>query len=234
MDLTSLIKKRLSFLTWLLEENSVKQLIRVVSRDQRSRHTEKRSTSWKRNLTLRSRLWLSRVFDTRQGRQVVGVSAVLSPGHTVLVADTMVHEMPTGPELADISERAAEVARRLGLEPRVALLSYSTFGYPVSERSQNLADAVAILEARGVDFEFDGEMAADVALDRKAMAAYPFCRLSDTANVLVMPARLMVVKAILRLKSLPLPLQAKAVWPRIGLFMPSWQICWQALSMRYR
>lgn len=132
---------------------------------------------------------VGRVFETRQGHKVVGVSAVLAQGRTVLVADTMVHEMPNGAELADIAERAAEVARRLGLEPRVALLSYSTFGYPVSERSQNLRDAVRILEERGVDFEFDGEMAADVALSAEAMKAYPFCRLSGPANVLVMPAR---------------------------------------------
>ncbi|MEL7462990.1 MAG: NADP-dependent malic enzyme [Pseudomonadota bacterium] len=132
---------------------------------------------------------VGRVFDTRQGQKVVGVSAVLAQGQTVLVADTMVHEMPTGEELADISEQAAKVARKLGLEPRVALLSYSTFGYPTSERSSNLRDAVRILEERGVDFEFDGEMAADVALNAEAMKAYPFCRLSGTANVLVMPAR---------------------------------------------
>ena len=132
---------------------------------------------------------IGRVFDTRQGQKVVGVSAVLTQGRTVLVADTMVHEMPTGSELADISEQAAGVARRLGLEPRVALLSYSTFGYPTSERSDNLREATLLLEQRGVDFEFDGEMAADVALDPDAMAAYPFCRLTGPANVLVMPAR---------------------------------------------
>ncbi len=132
---------------------------------------------------------IGRVFDTRQGQKVVGVSAVLTQGRTVLVADTMVHEMPTGSELADISEQAAGVARRLGLEPRVALLSYSTFGYPTSERSSNLREATLLLEERGVDFEFDGEMAADVALDPEAMAAYPFCRLTGPANVLVMPAR---------------------------------------------
>ncbi|MEM7522511.1 MAG: NADP-dependent malic enzyme [Pseudomonadota bacterium] len=132
---------------------------------------------------------VGRVFDTRQGRKVVGVSAVLAQGRTVLVADTMVHEMPNGRELADIAEQAAGVARRLGLEPRVALLSYSTFGYPTSERSSNLREAVTILEGRGVDFEFDGEMAADVALNPDAMKAYPFCRLSGPANVLVMPAR---------------------------------------------
>ncbi|MGB0410272.1 MAG: NADP-dependent malic enzyme [Pikeienuella sp.] len=132
---------------------------------------------------------IGKVFETRQGQKVVGVSAVLAQGRTVLVADTMVHEMPTGDELADIAEQAAGVARRLGLEPRVALLSYSTFGYPRSERSQNLRDATRILEERHVDFEFDGEMGADIALDADAMKQYPFCRLTGPANVLVMPAR---------------------------------------------
>lgn len=132
---------------------------------------------------------IGKVFETRQGQKVVGVSAVLAQGRTVLVADTMVHEMPNGDELADIAEQAAGVARRLGLEPRVALLSYSTFGYPLSERSQNLRDANRILEDRNVDFEFDGEMGADIALDAEAMKQYPFCRLTGPANVLVMPAR---------------------------------------------
>jgi malate dehydrogenase (oxaloacetate-decarboxylating)(NADP+) len=97
--------------------------------------------------------------------------------------------MPEAEELANIAEAAAGAARKLGLEPRVAMTSYSTFGYPESERSDNLRDAVKILEGRGVDFEFDGEMAADVALSREAMETYPFCRLSGPANVLVMPAR---------------------------------------------
>jgi len=80
------------------------------------------------------------------------------------------------------------VARRLGYEPRVAMLAYSTFGNPPGERSARLREAVEILDRRGVDFEYDGEMAADIALNREAMALYPFCRLSDTANVLIMPA----------------------------------------------
>src|SRR5690606_5908555 len=98
------------------------------------------------------------------------------------------HEMPTAEELADIAVQTAEVARRLGYEPRVAMLASSTFGNPMLERSERLREAVEILEARQVDFEFEGEMAADVALSREAMALHPFCRLSDTANVLIMPA----------------------------------------------
>jgi malate dehydrogenase (oxaloacetate-decarboxylating)(NADP+) len=129
-----------------------------------------------------------RVIDPKPGHRVIGVSLVLAKGRTVLVADTAVHDMPTAEELADIADEAAGVARRLGYEPRVAMLAYSTFGQPEGERAKRIREAVEILDARRVDFEYDGEMAADVALNPKAMAAYPFCRLSGPANVLVMPA----------------------------------------------
>jgi len=129
-----------------------------------------------------------RVIDPVEGKRVMGAIMVVARGQTVLVADTNVHEMPTAEELADIAIQAADLSRRLGTEPRVAMLSSSTFGNPMHERSERLREAVAILESRNVDFEFDGEMAADVALSREAMALYPFCRLSDTANVLIMPA----------------------------------------------
>ncbi|SHF62105.1 allosteric NADP-dependent malic enzyme [Kaistia soli DSM 19436] len=129
-----------------------------------------------------------RVIDTRPGHRVIGVSIVLVRGRTVVVADTAVHDMPSGEELADIAEEAASFAKRLGYDPRVAMLAYSTFGQPEGERSRHVREAVQILERRRVDFEFDGEMAADVALNPKVMAAYPFCRLSGPATVLVMPA----------------------------------------------
>jgi malate dehydrogenase (oxaloacetate-decarboxylating)(NADP+) len=129
-----------------------------------------------------------RVLDTKPGQRPVGVSLMLSRGRAVLIADASVHDMPTAVELADIAESAARVARRFGMEPRVALLAYSTFGHPRGERSDVARQAVGLLEQRHVDFEFDGEMAADVALNREAMARYPFCKLKDTANVLVMPA----------------------------------------------
>jgi malate dehydrogenase (oxaloacetate-decarboxylating)(NADP+) len=129
-----------------------------------------------------------RVIDAKAGHRVIGVSLVLSRGHTVLVADTVITEMPDGPDLADIAIEAAAAARRLGLEPRVALVAYSTFGQPPGERAAKVQDAVAILDKRGVDFEYDGEMSADTALDPAKMAAHPFCRLTGPANVLVMPA----------------------------------------------
>jgi malate dehydrogenase (oxaloacetate-decarboxylating)(NADP+) len=129
-----------------------------------------------------------KVLDSTSGRLAIGVSIVLIRGRAVLVADVSVHDMPDGPQLADIAEEAVRVARRLAMEPRVALLAYSTFGHPRGERSDKVRQAVAILDQRQVDFEYDGDMAADVALNRDAMRQYPFCRLSDTANVLIMPA----------------------------------------------
>jgi malate dehydrogenase (oxaloacetate-decarboxylating)(NADP+) len=129
-----------------------------------------------------------RVLDARPGRRVIGVSLALIRGRAVLVADVSVHDMPDGEQLADITEEAVRVARRLAIEPRVALLAYSTFGHPRGERSDRVREAVSILDRRQVDFEFDGDMAADIALNREALKQYPFCRLSDVANVLIMPA----------------------------------------------
>ncbi|MCO5082240.1 MAG: NADP-dependent malic enzyme [Rhizobiaceae bacterium] len=130
-----------------------------------------------------------RVIDARPGHRVIGVSMVLSRGRTVIVADTAVHDMPNAEQIADIAEEVAGFARRMGYEPRVAMLAYSTFGHPQGERSERVQEAVKILDKRRVDFEYDGEMAADVALNHKLMQQqYPFCRLSGSANVLVMPA----------------------------------------------
>jgi malate dehydrogenase (oxaloacetate-decarboxylating)(NADP+) len=129
-----------------------------------------------------------RVMNASPGRHVIGVSLVLSRGRAVLVADTSIHDMPSAEELANIAVEAAHAARRFGIEPRVAMLAYSTFGQPRGDRSDQVRQAVEILDERGVDFEYDGDMAADVALNRELMRLYPFCRLSDTANVLIMPA----------------------------------------------
>jgi malate dehydrogenase (oxaloacetate-decarboxylating)(NADP+) len=131
---------------------------------------------------------VQRVIDKKPGHRVIGVSIVVSRGRTVLIADTAVTELPTAEELAEIAVEAAGVARRLGYEPRVAMLAFSSFGHPPGERTQHVKDAVKLLHSRKVDFEVDGEMAADVALNRELAAAYPFSRLTGPANVLVMPA----------------------------------------------
>ena len=132
---------------------------------------------------------INHVFDADAAHGVVGVTAVLLKGRIVLITDTLVHEWPDENDLADIAERGATVARNLGLEPRVAFLSFSTFGYPVSERATKMHRAPTVLDARGVDFEYEGEMTVDVALNPAAQAAYPFQRLTGPANVLVVPAR---------------------------------------------
>jgi malate dehydrogenase (oxaloacetate-decarboxylating)(NADP+) len=129
-----------------------------------------------------------RVIDPKPGHRVIGVSLVLSRGKPVVVADTAITEMPDAQDIADIAIEAAGVARRLGYEPRVAMLAFSTFGHPPGERTARVHEAVKILDSKRVDFEYDGEMGADIALNKELMAVYPFCRLSDTANVLIMPA----------------------------------------------
>ncbi|MBV9076926.1 MAG: NADP-dependent malic enzyme [Methylobacteriaceae bacterium] len=128
------------------------------------------------------------VIDPKPGHRLIGVSLCLTRSGPVLVADTAITEMPDAAALAEIAIEAAGAARRLGLEPRVALLAFSTFGHPEGERSRHVREAVAMLDGMRVDLEYDGDMAADVALNRDLMAAYPFCRLSGPANVLVMPA----------------------------------------------
>ncbi|MHA3913934.1 NADP-dependent malic enzyme [Halovulum sp. GXIMD14793] len=129
------------------------------------------------------------VFDAEPGDGAVGITAVLNRNRMVLIADTLVHEWPEKDDLADIAERAASVARALGLVPRVAFASFSNFGYPVSERAEKMEQAAKVLDERGVDFEYDGEMTVDVALNMDVMERYPFCRLTGPANILVVPAR---------------------------------------------
>lgn len=132
---------------------------------------------------------INHVFDVTAEDGAVGITAVLLRGRIVFIGDTLVHEWPDEEDLADIAERGAAVARGMGIEPRVAFLSFSTFGYPVSERATKMHRAPQVLDARGVDFEYDGEMTVDVALNMDQMAHYPFCRLTGPANVLVVPAR---------------------------------------------
>ncbi len=128
------------------------------------------------------------VLDAPAGQRPIGMQVIFAKGRVVLIADTSVTEMPTAEQLADIAVQAAAAARRFGITPRVALLASSTFGFPRSERSERIIEAVQILENRGVDFEYDGEMAIDTALDKDKLALYPFARITDTANVLIMPA----------------------------------------------
>jgi malate dehydrogenase (oxaloacetate-decarboxylating)(NADP+) len=128
------------------------------------------------------------VLNHRKGERTMGVSVVVNKQRTLFIADTNVTELPSAEDLADIAETTAEFARTFGFEPRVAMLSYSTFGNPVGERMLKVREAVSILNSRDVDFEYEGDIAADVALDPLHSLTYPFSRLTDAANVLVMPA----------------------------------------------
>jgi malate dehydrogenase (oxaloacetate-decarboxylating)(NADP+) len=129
-----------------------------------------------------------RVVDPQPGERVFGTTVMVARGRTVFIADTTVHELPTCAELADIATQTARMARAMGFTPRVALLSFATFGNPPISKAARVRDVVAELDRRGVDFEYDGEMSVDVALDPELMRLYPFCRLEGPANVLVMPA----------------------------------------------
>ena len=132
---------------------------------------------------------ITRALDPLEGHRVFGLSIALTPGRTVFIADTTVHELPSPEQLAGIAIQSAAQARRLGHEPRVALLSFSNFGNPMRARAERIREAVRLLDARAVDFEYDGDMQANVALDVDLMRQlYPFCRLSGPANVLIMPA----------------------------------------------
>jgi malate dehydrogenase (oxaloacetate-decarboxylating)(NADP+) len=132
---------------------------------------------------------INHVFDASTESKAAGITALLHNGRIVFVADTLVHEWPNEEDLADIADQAATVAKNMGLEPRVAFVSFSTFGYPVSERAEKMHQAAVVLDKRGVDFEYEGEMTVDVALNPKAQQAYPFSRLTGPANILVVPAR---------------------------------------------
>jgi malate dehydrogenase (oxaloacetate-decarboxylating)(NADP+) len=132
---------------------------------------------------------VSQAIEAKPGSRAFGLTMLLTQGKTVFISDTTVHELPSAEELADIAVQTAATARLMGQEPRVALLSFSNFGNPMRARAERVREAVAILDGRHVDFEYDGEMGADIALNHALMRQlYPFCRLSAAANVLIMPA----------------------------------------------
>jgi malate dehydrogenase (oxaloacetate-decarboxylating)(NADP+) len=131
---------------------------------------------------------VKRVLGAKPGHRVCGLAMLITQGKMVFIADTTAHAYPTAEEIADIAVQSAAKARQMGQEPRVALLSFANFGNPPREEVRRVRDAVTLLDQRDLDFEYDGEMSADVALDVRLMRdRYPFCRLSAPANVLVMP-----------------------------------------------
>ena len=129
------------------------------------------------------------VLDPIPNKTILGMTVMLCNGRTIFVADSNVHDMPNASQLANITQESAEVVRDIfGIEPRAALVSYSNFGKPFTERSVYMRDAKKILDQRNLDFEYDGEMGANTALNENLMKLYPFCKLSGPANLLIMPA----------------------------------------------
>ncbi|MDD9876044.1 MAG: NADP-dependent malic enzyme [Magnetovibrio sp.] len=131
---------------------------------------------------------ITRVLDPAPDSHVFGLSMVMTQGRTLFVADTAIHEVLSAEQMADIAQQTAAMARSLGHEPRVALISYSNFGHPDLPRAHPVREAVQVLDARHVGFEYEGEMTVEVALNEEIMANYPFCRLTAPANVLIMPS----------------------------------------------
>jgi malate dehydrogenase (oxaloacetate-decarboxylating)(NADP+) len=129
------------------------------------------------------------VIDPAPDGRIIGMSVVMAKGQTLFIADTNVTEMPEAEELVEIAIEAARAVKTLGYEPKVAFMSYSTFGNPMGDRSERIRQAVRMLdEMEGVDFEYEGEMPPGLALNPETRGAYPFMRLSGPANVLIMPA----------------------------------------------
>ncbi len=132
---------------------------------------------------------VSKVVDARPGEIMFGLNMIVNKGKTVFIADTTVHEYPTSKELAEIAISASRVVRLFGFDPKVAFLSHSTFGQPITSRTKHIRDSVDILKSQKVDFKFDGDMQPDVALSEEYRDLYPFSEIVGKANVLIMPGQ---------------------------------------------
>ena len=130
-----------------------------------------------------------KVIDPRPGEIMFGLNMVVNKGRTVFIADTTVHEYPSSAELAEIAISSARVVRLFGFDPKIAFLSHSTFGQPITSRTKHIRDAVNILKEKNVNFKFDGDMQPDVALDEEYKELYPFSEIVGNANVLIMPGQ---------------------------------------------
>ena len=131
---------------------------------------------------------LRKVVDPRSGEEIFGMTMINSKGKTVLVADTNVKDFPSAERLSNVSKSCVRVARLFGFDPKVAFLSHSTFGKPISKNTKHVRDAIEILKKEKVDFDFDGEMQPDVALNPMYQEVYPFSKIVGKANILIMPA----------------------------------------------
>ena len=130
-----------------------------------------------------------KVVDSRPGEIMFGLNMVVSKGRTIFIGDTSVHEYPSSAQMAEIAISAARVVRLFGFNPKVAFLSHSTFGQPITSRTKHIRDAVNILKKKKVDFKFDGDMQPDVALNEEYQELYPSSGVVGNANVLIMPGQ---------------------------------------------
>ena len=161
---------------------------------------------------------IKKVVEPRPGEIMFGLNMVVNKGKTVFIGDTSVHEYPTSEQLAEIAISAARVVRLFGFDPKVAFLSHSTFGQPLTSRTKHIRDAVQILKNKEVDFKFDGDMQPDVALNNEYADLYPFSEIVGKANILIMPGQHSATISHKMMKSLG---GAKVIGPLlIGLGQP--------------
>ena len=161
---------------------------------------------------------INKVVDARPGEIMFGLNMVVNKGKTVFIGDTSVHEYPTSEQLAEIAISASRVVRLFGFNPKVAFLSHSTFGQPLTSRTKHIRDAVNILKKRKVDFKFDGDMQPDVALSEEYTDLYPFSKIVGNANILIMPGQHSAAISYKIMKTLG---EAKVIGPLlIGLGLP--------------
>jgi len=161
---------------------------------------------------------IKQVVDARSGEIMFGLNLVVHKGKTIFVGDTSVHEYPTSEQMAEIAISAARVVRLFGFDPKVAFVSHSTFGQPLTSRTKHIKDAVEILRKKKVNFEFDGDMQPDVALDKEYKNLYPFSKIVGNANILIMPGQHSAAISYKMMKTLS---DAKVIGPLlIGLGLP--------------
>ena len=159
-----------------------------------------------------------KVVDPRPGEIMFGLNLIVNRGKTIFLCDTSVIEYPDANQLANMAISAARVVRLFGFDPKVAFLSHSTFGQPITDRTKRISDAVKILKKRNVDFKFDGEMQPDVALEELYKELYPFSEIVGNSNVLVMPSQHSAAISYKMIKSMS---RAKVIGPLlIGLGLP--------------
>ena len=161
---------------------------------------------------------IKQVVEARDGEIMFGLNLVVHKGKTIFVGDTSVHEYPTSEQMADIALSAARVVRLFGFDPKVAFVSHSTFGQPLTSRTKHIKKAVEILKNKNVDFEFDGDMQPDVALDKEYQSLYPFSKIVGNANILIMPGQHSAAISYKMMKSFG---DSKVIGPLlIGLGLP--------------